>query len=69
MFVIARLVELMQALVNTEDDKEDLEQRLKDVNDVVSKKASSETTDITSTKESAPLRKRTVSTSNEHKED
>lgn len=69
MFVIARIVELMQEVVNVEEQKEVVEQRLKDVGEIASTTTSVPATDITSKEESTTLRKRTPAASNADKHD
>lgn len=69
MFVIARLVELMQEIVNQEEEKESLSQRLKDIGDKAEQNMSMPITDIsTATDTDGSLRKRTT-TSNADKTD
>lgn len=62
-FVIARLVELMQQVVNKEEEKEVLTKRLEDLDNAASKVAASQVTDISSDPtQSAPLRRRSNTT-------
>lgn len=70
MFVIARLVELMQEIVNQEEDKDSLSQRLKDIGDSAESKMTMPVTDISAATDTAPaLRKRSAATANADKKD
>lgn len=70
MFVIARLVELMQENVNQEEEKESLSQRIKDIGDVAERNLSTPMTDISTATDTDPtLRKRGTATANAGKKD
>lgn len=56
-FVIARLVELMQENVNTEEEKENFKKRIKDIEDAASR-ANIETDITPNTNEEPTLRRR-----------
>eukprot|EP00178_Gracilaria_changii_P006941 TRINITY_DN223_c0_g1_i1.p2 TRINITY_DN223_c0_g1~~TRINITY_DN223_c0_g1_i1.p2 ORF type:complete len:189 (-),score=38.32 TRINITY_DN223_c0_g1_i1:1862-2428(-) len=67
MFVIARIVELMQEVVNVEEQKDVAEQRLKDVNDAASTATSIPTTQVTHKEDTSTLRRRANTTTNTDK--
>lgn len=68
-FVIARIVELMQQVSNTEEEREALTQRIKDIGEAANA-ATTTTTDISSPPDESTLRKRTNATAtNADKED
>lgn len=71
MFVIARIVELMQQNTEHEDEKDTLSQRLKDIGDSAEKKLGGPITDIsTATESESTLRKRSgTATENADKRD
>lgn len=68
-FVIARLVELMQENVNAEEEKEQLSERLKDIGDRAAPHVGVPETDITGAPEESSLRKRTGATVPSTKDD
>lgn len=65
-FVIARLVELMQQVINTEDERDTLERRIQDMGDAAAK--SNITTDTSGPTDSI-LRKRPNASANADKRD
>lgn len=66
-FVIARLVELMQETVNSDEEKDILTKRLKDVSDNAESRQSAPVTDISPSTETNGIRKRTNATSTDKK--
>lgn len=70
MFVLARLVELMQENVNQEEEKESLSQRLKDIGDAAERNLSMPVTDISTAAHTDPtIRKRSTATAHADKKD